>query len=151
MEVPMSFTRTSSAAFITDPAASTVSSSALARWTGRVMYWLAVAFLTMDAAMKVLRVPAAVEGTTQLGYASYLIVPLGAIEVIFLVLYLVPRTAILGAVLWTGFLGGAVATHVRLGNPWATHVLSPIYVAVLLWGALWLRDRRLRHVFTPTR
>jgi hypothetical protein len=67
------------------------------------------------------------------------------------VLYLVPRTAILGAVLWTGFLGGAVATHVRLGNPWATHVLSPIYVAVLLWGALWLRDRRLRHVFTPTR
>jgi hypothetical protein len=150
MEVSMSFTRTRSAAFTADPAAR-ASSSALTLWAGRVMYWLAVAFLTMDAVMKVLRVPAAVEGTTQLGYASYLIAPLGAIEVIFLVLYLVPRTAILGAVLWTGFLGGAVATHVRLGNPWATHVLSPIYVAVLLWGALWLRDRRLRHVFAPTR
>jgi hypothetical protein len=149
MEVSMSFTRTSSAAFITDPAAP--AASGLTLWVGRVMYWLAVAFLTMDAVMKVLRVPAAVDGTTQLGYASYLIVPLGAIELIFLVLYLVPRTAILGAVLWTGFLGGAVATHVRLGNPWATHVLSPIYVAVLLWGALWIRDRRLRHVFTPTR
>jgi hypothetical protein len=149
MEVSMSFTRTRSATFITDPAAP--AASALTLWAGRVMYWLAVAFLTMDAVMKVLRVPAAVEGTMQLGYASYLIAPLGAIEVIFLVLYLVPRTAILGAVLWTGFLGGAVATHVRLGNPWATHVLSPIYVAVLLWGALWLRDRRLRHVFAPTR
>jgi hypothetical protein len=151
MEVPMSVTRTSSVAFAADPAASTVSSSALARWTGRAMYWLAVAFLTMDAVMKVLRVPAAVDGTMQLGYAGSVLVPLGAIELIFLVLYLVPRTAILGAVLWTGFLGGAVATHVRLGNPWATHVLSPIYVAVLLWGALWIRDRRLRHVFTPTR
>jgi hypothetical protein len=151
MEVPMSFTRTSSAAFAADPAAPAVSSSGLTLWAGRVMYWLAVAFLTMDAAMKVLRVPAAMEGTMQLGYASSLIVPIGAVEVIFLVLYLVPRTSILGAVLWTGFLGGAVATHVRLGNPWATHVLSPIYVAVLLWGALWLRDRRLRHVFAPTR
>jgi hypothetical protein len=149
MEVSMSFTRTRSATFITDPAAP--AASALTLWAGRVMYWLAVAFLTMDAVMKVLRVPAAVEGTTQLGYASDLIAPLGAIEVIFLVLYLAPRTAILGAVLWTGFFGGAVATHVRLGNPWATHVLSPIYVAVLLWGALWLRDRRLRHVFAPTR
>jgi hypothetical protein len=149
MEVSMSFTRTRSAAFTADPAAP--AASALTLWAGRVMYWLAVAFLTMDAVMKVLRVPAAVEGTTQLGYASHLIAPLGAIEVIFLVLYLVPRTAILGAVLWTGFLGGAVATHVRLGNPWATHVLSPIYVAVLLWGALWLRDRRLRQVFAPTR
>ena len=94
----MSFTRTRSAAFTADPAAR-ASSSALTLWAGRVMYWLAVAFLTMDAVMKVLRVPAAVEGTTQLGYASYLIAPLGAIEVILLVLYLVPRTAILGAVL----------------------------------------------------
>ncbi|HWB30304.1 MAG TPA: DoxX family protein [Vicinamibacterales bacterium] len=147
----MSVTRTSSVAFAADPAATTASSSALALRAGRVMYWLAVAFLTMDAVMKVLRVPAAVEGTMQLGYASSLIAPIGAIEVVFLVLYLMPRTAILGAVLWTGFLGGAVATHVRLGNPLFTHVLSPIYVAVLLWGALWLRDRRLRAVFAATR
>lgn len=146
----MSFTRTRSAAFAADPAAR-ASSSALSLWAGRVMYWLAVAFLTMDAVMKVLRVPAAVEGTMQLGYASSLIAPIGAIEVVFLVLYLMPRTAILGAVLWTGFLGGAVATHVRLGNPLFSHVLSPIYVAVLLWGALWLRDRRLRGVFASTR
>ncbi len=144
----MSPTQANSVAFTSGPAAS---SSALTRWAGRIMYWLAVAFLTMDAVLKVLRVPAAVEGTTQLGYASSILLPLGSIELVFLVLYLTPRTAILGAVLWTGFLGGAVATHVRLGNPLLTHVLSPIYVAVLLWGALWIRDRRLRSVFAPTR
>jgi hypothetical protein len=55
-----------------------------------------------------------------------------------------PRTSVLGAVLWTGYLGGAIATHVRLENPLFTHVLFPIYVALLLWGGLWLRDRRLR-------
>jgi hypothetical protein len=63
-----------------------------------------------------------------------------------LVLYLVPRTSVLGAVLWTGYLGGAVATHVRVGNPLLSHTLFPIYVAALLWGGLWLRDQRVRSV-----
>ena len=63
-----------------------------------------------------------------------------------LILYLVPRTAPLGAVLWTGYLGGAIATHVRVGNPLFSHTLFPIYVAAMLWGGLWLRDARVRRL-----
>lgn len=112
--------------------------------TGRVLSGLAVAFLTMDASLKLLRVDAAIEGTGELGYPVSVVFPLGLLQLALLIVYLVPRTAPLGAVLWTGYLGGAIATHVRVGNPWLTHVLFPIYVAALLWGGLWLRDRRVR-------
>jgi len=115
--------------------------------TGRVVTGIISVLLAMDAGMKVFMLGPAVEGTTQLGYPSSIVFPLGVIQVVSLVLYLVPRTSVLGAVLWTGYLGGAVATHVRLDNPLFTHTLSPIYVAILLWGGLWLRDRRLRSVF----
>ena len=113
-------------------------------WTGRTLTTIAVLFLTMDAAVKLLRLPVAVEGTKQLGYPASMVLVLGIIQAISLILYLIPRTAIFGAIIWTGYLGGAVATHVRLGNPMFTHVLSPVYVAVLIWGGLFLRDRRLR-------
>jgi DoxX-like family len=125
------------------------SSSKVAIRAGRVLSGIAVAFLTLDAAMKLLQVQAAVEGTIQLGYPASSLVVIGLIQVVCLAVYLVPRTAILGAVLWTGYLGGAIATHVRVGNPLFTHILFPIYVAALLWGSLWLRDRRLRGVFSP--
>ena len=69
--------------------------------------------------------------------------PLGVLELVCLALYLLPQTAVFGALLWTGYLGGAVASHVRIGNPMLTHVLFPIYVATLLWLGLWLRDARL--------
>lgn len=114
------------------------------QWAGRVMSALAVLFLMVDAAMKILQLPVAVEGTTQLGYPASVIFPLGILQVICLAIYVIPRTSVLGAVLWTGYLGGAIATHVRLGNPLLTHVLFPIYVAIFLWGGLWLRDSRLR-------
>jgi len=113
-------------------------------WTGRVVSGLAVAFLVLDAALKLLRVPAAVEGTAQLGWPAAVIVPLGLIQLGCLAAYLWPRTAPLGAILWTGYLGGAIATHVRVGSPLFTHVLFPVYVSVLLWCALWLRDLRMR-------
>ena len=113
-------------------------------WIGRVLSGLAVLFLTFDAVIKLLRLPMAIDGTTQLGYPAGVVLPIGVVQVVCLVLYLIPRTSVLGAVLWTGYLGGAIATHVRLGNPLFTHVLFPIYVAVLLWGGLWLRDVRLR-------
>jgi hypothetical protein len=103
-----------------------------------------VLFLTVDAAMKILKVPAALDGTAQLGYPVGIVATLGLIQIACLIVYLVPRSAILGAVLWTGYLGGAVATHVRVGNPLFGFVLFPVYVAALLWGGLWLRDRRLR-------
>ena len=84
------------------------------------------------------------DGTAQLGSQPHHLPILGAIQLACLALYLLPRTAPLGAVLWTGYLGGAIAVHVRVGNPLFTHVLFPTYVAALLWGGLWLRDRRVR-------
>jgi hypothetical protein len=115
-----------------------------ALWAGRVLSGLAVLFLLFDASMKVLKVPAAVEGTTQLGYPVSVLLGLGVVQLACIVLYLVPRTAVLGAILWTGYLGGAVATHVRVGHPLFSHVLFPVYVGVFLWAGLWLRDRRVR-------
>jgi hypothetical protein len=115
-----------------------------ALWTGRILSGIAVLFLLFDAIGKLMKPAAVVEGTTQLGWPVSVIVPLGIIQVICLIAYLVPRTSVLGAILWTGYLGGAVATHVRIGNPLFSHILFPIYVALLLWGGLWLRDRRVR-------
>jgi hypothetical protein len=114
-----------------------------AAWAGRTLSSLAVLFLTFDAAMKLLELPPAVQGTTQLGYPASVIVGIGLVQVACLVAYLVPRTSVLGAVLWTGYLGGAVAPHVRVGSPLLSHTLFPVYVAALLWGGLWLREPRL--------
>jgi DoxX-like protein len=111
---------------------------------GRILSGIPVLFLLLDAGMKVLQLPAAVEGTKQVGYRPEVVLPLGIVQLACLVLYLVPRTAVLGAILWTGYLGGAVATHVRIGDPLLTHVLAPVYVASFLWLGLWLRDARLR-------
>lgn len=113
---------------------------------GRVLGAVVSLFIAFDAALKLASSPMAIEGTAALGYPVGVVFPLGVIELLSLVLYLVPRTAPLGALVWTGYLGGAVATHVRMDHPLATHTLMPIYIAVLLWGSLWLRDRRVRGV-----
>jgi hypothetical protein len=120
---------------------------AIARWTVRILNGLAVAFLLFDTALKLLELPPAIEATTQLGFARSAVLQLGAIEALCLVLYLVPRTAPVGALLLTGYLGGAIATHLRLDNPLFSHTLFPIYVASLLWLPLWLRDARVRGLF----
>jgi hypothetical protein len=101
-------------------------------------------FLSFDAVLKVLKLPVAVEGTVQLGYPESTIVGIGIVEVVCLLLYLIPRTAVPGAILFTGYLGGAIATHVRIGSPLFTHILFPVYVAALLWGGLYAREPRLR-------
>jgi hypothetical protein len=121
----------------------------LPKWqtrTGLVLSGVVSMLLMMDASMKVMQVPEAIQGTRQLGYPVGMIVPLGLIQLVCLALYIIPRSAVFGAILWTGYFGGAVATHVRLGNPWATHILSPVYVAIFLWGSLWLRDARVRAI-----
>ena len=112
-------------------------------WAGRILSGWAVLFLAFDAGIKVLALPPAVEATTQLGLRASTLVGIGLIELFCLAVYLIPRTALIGAVLWTGYLGGAIATHVRVGSPLFTHTLFPIYVAALLWGGLWLRDGRV--------
>jgi hypothetical protein len=85
-------------------------------WAGRILSGIAVLFLAFDAAMKILAVPAAVECTTQLGYPASTLLGIGVVQLVCLALYLIPRTAPLRAILWTGYLGGAIATHVRVGN-----------------------------------
>lgn len=112
-------------------------------WTGRILSGLVVAFLLMDLSMKLLQVAPAVETTRELGYPASVVFPLGVLQLALLALYLVPRTAPLGAVLWTGYLGGAIATHVRVQNPLFSHVLFPVYVGAFLWIGLYLRDRRV--------
>ena len=114
-------------------------------WTGRIVSAVAVLFLLFDAGVKAINHPLAVlQPTIELGYPESLVVSLGFIELVCLVVYLIPGTSVLGAILLTGYLGGAIATHVRVGNPLFSHVLFPIYVALLIWGGLYLRDDRVR-------
>lgn len=113
-------------------------------WAGRIVGGLVVLFLLFDTMMKLLRLPQAMEGTVQLGYPENSVLVIGIIQLVCLVLYLIPRTSILGAILLTGYLGGAVATHVRIESPLFTHILFPIYVGLFIWGALVLRNDRLR-------
>ncbi len=114
------------------------------RVAGAVCTTAAVLFLAFDTSLKVLRLDAAVAGTTSIGYPAESVHWIGLIELACLVLCLVPRTAIFGALLMTGYLGGAVATHVRIASPLLTHTLFPVYVAVLLWAGLYVREPRLR-------
>jgi hypothetical protein len=113
-------------------------------WAGRIMSGFAALFLLVDGLVKVVRAAPAVEGTAQLGYPASSIVPIGVLVLVGVALYVVPRTSVLGAIFLTGFLGGAVATHVRVENPLFSHTLFPVYVAALVWGGLVLRNARLR-------
>ena len=108
------------------------------------MTTLPALFLFMDGVGKLVKPAAVVDGTIQLGYPESVLLGLGIVLLACTVLYIIPRTAILGAILLTGYLGGAVATHVRVASPLFTHILFPVYLAVLLWGGLYLRDERLR-------
>jgi DoxX-like protein len=115
-------------------------------WTGRVMSALVVLFLLFDGVTKLLRLPMVVEATRRLGYPESSIQVIGVILLVCTVLYAIPTTAVLGAVLLTGYLGGAVATNLRVGNPLFSHVLFPVYMGALLWAGLLLRRPQLRAV-----
>ena len=115
-------------------------------WVGRILSALAILFLSFDTIVKVLRLPIAIDGTTQLGYPESSVFVIGIIQLVCLVLYVIPQTSVFGAILFTGYLGGAIATHLRIGSPLFTHILFPIYVAVLIWGGLYAREPRLRAV-----
>ena len=116
------------------------------RTAGRVMSGLAVAFLLFDSVIKLVTHASVVEAFPQLGYPLSTAVAIGVIELVCLMLYVVPRTAVLGAILLTGYLGGAIASHVRIGSPLFTHTLFPIYVGALIWGGLFVRESRLREL-----
>jgi hypothetical protein len=115
-------------------------------WVGLIVSGLPTLFLLLDAIGKLIKPAAVVQGTVDLGYSENVIVPLGIVLLISTLLYIVPRTSVLGAILLTGYLGGAVATHVRVGNPIFTHMLFPVYLGALIWLGLYIRDTRLREL-----
>jgi hypothetical protein len=105
-----------------------------------------VLFLGLDAIAKLAKPAPVVQGTVILGYQESVLLGLGIVLLACTVLYAIPRTAVLGAILLTGYLGGAVATHVRVADPLFTHTLFPVYVGVLVWGGVFLREPRLREL-----
>ena len=113
-------------------------------WPGRVLTALPVLFLAFDVTIKLMKIQPVVDSFAQLGIPVELARVVGTVELFCLVLYCIPRTAVLGAMLLTGYLGGAVLTHLRIGSPLVSHTLFPIYIGIMLWGALWLRDSRVR-------
>jgi len=109
---------------------------------GYVLSTIPVLFLLMDGIMKLFKPAVVVNGTVELGYGEAVIIPLGIVLTACTILYAIPRTAVLGAVLLTGYLGGAIATHVRVAAP-AFNVIFPVIVALFIWGGLYLRDTRV--------
>ncbi|HKG94495.1 MAG TPA: DoxX family protein [Gemmatimonadaceae bacterium] len=113
-------------------------------WTGRILSSLAVLFLLWDSVIKLIPLTPVAEAFTRLGYPVRLAPGIGILELVCVALYVIPATSVPGAIVLTGFLGGAIASHVRVGDPLLTHVFFPLYVALLLWGGLLLRDDGLR-------
>lgn len=119
-------------------------------WTGRVLSGIAIAFMLFDGGIKFTGIEAVADSLAQLGLPADIAPTLGILSLICTLLYAIPRTAVFGAVLLTGYLGGAIAINLRVGNPLFSHVLFPIYLSLFIWGGLWFRDERVRAVF-PTR
>jgi hypothetical protein len=112
---------------------------------GWILSSLAILFLVMDSTMKLLALNVVLESGATLGFSGVDTARgLGIVLIVCTILYAVPRTAVLGAILLTGYLGGAVATHVRVGNPLFSHVLFGVYLGVIVWAGIYLRDARLR-------
>lgn len=112
--------------------------------TGWGMSGLVILFMLFDGITKLMLVPQVVEATNEIGYPGNVIRPIGIILLLCTILYAVPRTAVIGAILLTGFLGGAVASKVRLEDPLFSSVLFGVYLGLLVWGGLYLRDQRVR-------
>jgi hypothetical protein len=126
----------------------TASTRGVSHWLGWGLSGLAVAFLVVDAGMKLLALPVVLEASGELGFPGEPMArQLGIILLLSTIFYAVPPTAVLGAILLTGYLGGAVAAHLRLGDPLFTHTLFGVYGGLLVWGGLYLRDANLRAIF----
>ena len=123
-----------------------VTSSKKMIWAGRAISTFAVLFLVFDSTIKLVRLPMVLEAFKQLGYSPDLSVTIGALLLLCTVIYVIPQTSVLGAILLTGYLGGAVATNLRIGAPLFSHILFPVYMGAMVWGGLYLRDGRLREL-----
>lgn len=133
------------------PGMDTSSTSNRARWLGRILSALPVALLLFSGTIKLAHRPEVAASMQHLGVPQAVAPAIGALELLCVALYLLPRTAVLGAILATGLLGGAVAIHLRIGDPYPSHTLFPIYVGALLWAGLLVRDARVRALVTVNR
>jgi hypothetical protein len=124
------------------------SSSKAARWSGTIMSGLVILFLLFDGGIKLVPLEIVTETSAQIGLPADAAFGrlLGILTILCVVLYAIPRTSVLGAILLTGYMGGAMATHLRIGSPLFTHVLFGFYLGVLIWGGLYLRDERVRRL-----
>lgn len=120
-------------------------------WTGRVLSTIVVLFMLFDGIMKFMKPKIVVDTTVQLGYAEHHIAIIGFLATLSAILYAIPRTSVLGAVILTGYLGGAMATNFRLDLSLFGNVLFPVYMAIIAWVGLWLRNLRLREIFPLTK
>src|SRR5437763_10591483 len=130
--------------------AETAPVSKTALWTGRLLSGLVILFLLFDGAIKLVPWPVVTETMDRMGYGASetLARSLGIINIVCTVLYSVPPTSIIGAIMLTGYLGGAIASNVRIGSPMFTHVLFGFYLGLMVWGGLWLRDPALRNLIS---
>ena len=117
------------------------------KWTGYVLSTVVVLFLLMDSVMKLLKLPVVLDASAKLGFSAPVTFTIGVILLCCLILYTIPHTSFLGAILLSAYLGGAVCTHLRLGNPLFSHILFPTYLGIMLWLGLYLREPRLRALF----
>ena len=113
-------------------------------WAGRIITGLVTAFLIFDAGIHIMKPAPVVEAFAKLNFPIRYAIPLGIIELVGILLYVIPRTSMLGAIFLTGYLGGAIAVQLPTGNSLFGEVLFPVYIAVFLWGGIYLRDARLR-------
>jgi hypothetical protein len=118
------------------------------RTTGRILSGVAILFLAFDVVIKFMQIPPVAQSMGQLGIPVHFVLPIATIEAACLLLYVIPRTAVLGAVLFTGYLGGAILANLRVELPFFSHVLFPTYIGALVWGGLYLRDARARALFS---
>lgn len=109
---------------------------------------IVILFMLMDSIMKFVQPQEVIDGTMMLGFKEHHIIVLGILGLFSTLLYAIPRTAVAGAILLTGYFGGAIATHLRLDNPLFSHILFPVYLGILAWGGLWLRSATLRKAFS---
>ena len=128
----------------TEPISNSALISNKALWAGRILSGLVAAFLLLDGAIKLIPLDIVVQTSQDLGIPVHLARTLGVLTLAGTLLYAIPHTSVLGAILLTGYLGGAIYTHVRAGSPLFTHTLFGVYLGVLIWGGLWLRDDRVR-------
>ena len=124
-----------------------------ALWTGRALSGLVILFLTVDGAIKLVPIQPVIDSMRELGYPTSVSFArfIGVVTLVGTALYAWPRTSLLGAVLLTGLMGGAIATHLRLDHPLFSHTLFGVYLGLLLWAGLWLRDEHLRRLMPLSR